>query len=112
MKYRENAQVLENVRIGTDIYSLKLKTEKIAALAKPGQFVSVYTKDSAHLLPRPISVCEADESGVCVWFSGLRGKEPEHFPGWKRGDGQDRRAAWERVSAGSGLGAGSEAGRF
>ena len=65
MKFRENAQVLENVRIGTDIFSLKLKTEKIAAEAKAGQFVSVYAKDSAHLLPRPISVSEADrKSGV------------------------------------------------
>ena len=45
MKFRENAQVLENVRIGTDIFSLRLETEKIAAAAKPGQFVTVYTKE-------------------------------------------------------------------
>ena len=86
MKYRENAQVLENVRIGTDIYSLKLKTEKIAALAKPGQFVSVYTKDSAHLLPRPISVCEADESGVLRLVFRIAGEGTRAFSRLEAGE--------------------------
>jgi dihydroorotate dehydrogenase electron transfer subunit len=38
-----------------------LQTEKIAGLAKPGQFISVYCKDESHLLPRPISICEIDK---------------------------------------------------
>ena len=28
---------------------------------RPGQFVSVYTTDASKLLPRPISICEADK---------------------------------------------------
>ena len=62
MKFREKARVLTCSRIAEDIFSLALETEKIAAAAMPGQFVSVYSKDSSRLLPRPISVCEADES--------------------------------------------------
>ena len=87
MKFRENAQVLENVRIGTDIFSLKLKTEKIAAEAKAGQFVSVYEKDSARLLPRPISVCEADEkSGVLRLVFRIAGEGTRAFSGLEKGE--------------------------
>ena len=59
-KYQEKATVISQERIGQDIYSLWLKTERIAAQAKPGQFVSLYCRDSAMLLPRPISICRAD----------------------------------------------------
>lgn len=37
-----------------------ISTKAIAREAKPGQFVSVYTKDASRLLPRPISLCEID----------------------------------------------------
>ena len=33
---------------------------KAAETAKPGQFISMYTKDATKLLPRPISICEID----------------------------------------------------
>ena len=79
-KYRETARVLENVRIGTDIFSLRLETEKIAAAAKPGQFVTVYTKDNARLLPRPISVCEADgERGILRLVFRIAGEGTRDF---------------------------------
>lgn len=79
-KYRETARVLENVRIGTDIFSLRLETEKIAAAARPGQFVTVYTKDNARLLPRPISVCEADrERGILRLVFRIAGEGTRDF---------------------------------
>ncbi len=63
-KFREKAEVLQNTRIAKGIYDLRLKTKQIAAAAKPGQFVSVYSNDHSRLLPRPISICGADpESG-------------------------------------------------
>ena len=61
MKYRERASVLSIEEIGKDIFSLLLQTRQIAKEASPGQFVSVYANDSSRLLPRPISVCEADK---------------------------------------------------
>ena len=57
-KKRENCTVVSQECIAAGIYSLWIQTEKIAADAKPGQFVSMYTKDKTKLLPRPISICE------------------------------------------------------
>jgi dihydroorotate dehydrogenase electron transfer subunit len=66
MKYREQAAVLNNEQIGKDIFSLVLQTKQIAKEAVPGQFVSIYSKDKSRLLPRPISICEADEESGCL----------------------------------------------
>ena len=60
MKVKETCTVISQECIAKDIYSLWLQTKEIAAQAKPGQFVSVYCNDGAHLLPRPISLCEID----------------------------------------------------
>ena len=60
-KFKENAQVMKQECIGTGIYSMWLKTEKIAGAARSGQFVSVYCTDGSRLLPRPISICEIGE---------------------------------------------------
>lgn len=60
MKSREFATVMEQKKIASDVYSLWLQTEQIAKEAKPGQFISVYSKDDSRMLPRPISICEID----------------------------------------------------
>lgn len=60
MKSREFATVVEQKKIASDVYSLWLQTEQIAKEAKPGQFLSVYSKDDSRMLPRPISICEID----------------------------------------------------
>ena len=60
-KKKEICTVVSQESIGTDIYSMWLQTEKIAAEAKPGQFVSLYTNDPSKLLPRPISLWEIDK---------------------------------------------------
>ena len=51
--------VLETERLAPDVFSLRLETD-IANKAKAGQFVSLYSHDGGHLLPRPISICEID----------------------------------------------------
>ena len=61
MKSREFAVVAEQTEIASGIFSLWLETESIAKEAVPGQFVSVYSKDKSRMLPRPISICEADK---------------------------------------------------
>ena len=61
MKSREFAVVTEQTEIASGIFSLWLETESIAKEAVPGQFVSVYSKDKSRMLPRPISICEADK---------------------------------------------------
>ncbi len=60
-------------RLADGIFSMWIQTEKIAKNAKPGQFISVYSKDGSKLLPRPISICEIDkENGSFVWFTVSR----------------------------------------
>ena len=60
-KTREICTVVSQESIGAGIYSMWIQTDRIAADAKPGQFVSLYTKDKSKLLPRPISLCEIDK---------------------------------------------------
>lgn len=60
MKIKECCTVISQECIAKDIYSMWIYTKAIAREAKPGQFVSVYTKDASRLLPRPISLCEID----------------------------------------------------
>lgn len=59
-KTKETCTIVSQECIGTDIYSMWLQTQSIAANAKPGQFVSLYTRNESKLLPRPISICEID----------------------------------------------------
>lgn len=59
-KVREDLVIVSQEQIGTGIYSMWLQTEKMAGAARPGQFVSLYTRDGSKLLPRPISICEVD----------------------------------------------------
>jgi len=59
-KFTEQARILSQEEIATDIYSLWIQTEHIADRAKAGQFLSVYCDDGSRLLPRPISICEID----------------------------------------------------
>ena len=51
-------RVISQKQLAPDIYSLWLDVGEMAKVAKPGQFVSVYSKDGSRMLPRPISICE------------------------------------------------------
>lgn len=59
-KYRETAKIISQEEIGAGIFSMWLQTGEIARAAKPGQFISVYSQDGSRMLPRPISICEAE----------------------------------------------------
>lgn len=59
-KFQETVTVVSQKQIGTGIYGLTIQTKEIAAAAKAGQFVSVYSNDASKLLPRPISLCGID----------------------------------------------------
>lgn len=59
MMKKEKATILKQDVLAEGVYSLTLSTRS-ASKVKPGQFVSVYCNDESRILPRPISVCEAD----------------------------------------------------
>ena len=52
--------------------------QKQQGSARPGQFISMYTKMEAKLLPRPISICEIDkEGGKLRVVYRVTGEKPE-----------------------------------
>ena len=61
-KKKETAKVLSQKMIAPDIYDLWLETS-LAETAGCGQFVGVYPKNGATLLPRPISICQVKKPG-------------------------------------------------
>jgi len=64
-KFEELAVVVEQEQLADGIFDLTLRAPQIAAAAKAGQFVSVYTNNASKLLPRPISLCGIDrENGT------------------------------------------------
>lgn len=59
-KKKVMAAVVSQKELAAGIYEMWLETE-LAASAKPGQFLCLYTGDGGKLLPRPISICEVDD---------------------------------------------------
>lgn len=68
MIFCENAVVKENRKLTDGIYSMLLECKKTADSCVPGQFINMYTKDKAHLLPRPISICDSYDGCIRVVF--------------------------------------------
>lgn len=58
-KKKITASVLSQTSLAADIYDMWIETE-LAGDAKAGQFICIYTKNNATLLPRPISICEVN----------------------------------------------------
>ena len=88
-KKKEQAKVLSQEMLADGIYSLWIETEA-ARTARPGQFVSVYTADASKLLPRPISICEADkENGRLRIVYRIAGAGTKEFSECKAGDTLD-----------------------
>lgn len=81
------AKVGSQEKLASDIYSLVLYAPDIAGEAKAGQFVSLYSKDGANLLPRPISLCEINqEEGTLRLVYRVVGKGTREFSGLTEGD--------------------------
>ncbi len=81
------AAVAGQERLAEGIYSMWIKEETIASQARPGQFVSLYSKDGARLLPRPISLCEIDrEQGKIRLVYRIAGAGTEEFSHCQAGD--------------------------
>ena len=69
------------------IYSMWIDAEPVASQAKAGQFVSVYSKDGAKLLPRPISLCGIDkEKGELRLVYRVAGAGTKEFSALTAGD--------------------------
>jgi dihydroorotate dehydrogenase electron transfer subunit len=83
---KEIATVYSQKKIGEEIFDLRVSTA-MAKDAKAGQFVSIYPQDPAKLLPRPISVCEADrEKGILRFVYRVVGEGTKEFSFYHEGN--------------------------
>lgn len=86
---KETAVVYSQEELAPEIYSMWITTEA-AKEAKPGQFISVYSKDGSRLLPRPISICEADaDEGRLRIVYRIAGAGTKEFSSFESGDSID-----------------------
>lgn len=86
-KTKLTAKVVSQEKLTDDIFSMWIQAEEIAAAAKPGQFISVYTKDASKLLPRPISLCEVERAeGRLRIVYRVVGAGTDEFSGYQAGD--------------------------
>lgn len=85
-KWKEAAVIVQQDKIATDIYSIWFQTNRIAKAAVPGQFLSLYCKEGARLLPRPISICEIDqEKGRVRVVYRIAGEGTKEFSSYTSG---------------------------
>lgn len=85
MKGQVTGRLLSQKRLAEGVYSMWIEAESIAGEAVPGQFVSVYCKDGARLLPRPISICETDGSAIRLVYR-VAGAGTAEFSDWEAGE--------------------------
>ncbi len=86
MKRKEEARVLSQREIAPQIFDMWIATD-LAREAEPGQFIAVYPRDKSTLLPRPISVCEADrERGALRIVYRVAGQGTREFSGLREND--------------------------
>ena len=87
MKVMETGRITEQLGLAPGIFSLSLELPKIASAAKPGQFVMFYLNQGDALLPRPISIFDADKSaGIIRLVYHIVGRGTQHLSGLCAGE--------------------------
>lgn len=70
--FREKCRVLENKKIGSACFVMKLASARISKNARPGQFVQIACADSYEpLLPRPFSFLTASRRDFSVLYQAV-----------------------------------------
>lgn len=86
-KIKEKSRIISQEKIAGDVYSMWLDSEQITEHAKPGQFISVFSRDGSRLLPRPISICEVNKEKKALRIVyRVVGKGTDEFSGLGEGD--------------------------
>lgn len=84
-KKKVKAKVVSQTEIADEIYDMWIETD-LAKTAKAGQFLSIYPHNASMLLPRPVSICEADrEKGRLRIVYRVAGKGTEEFSSYHTG---------------------------
>ena len=77
-------RVISQNEIAPDIFDMWIETG-LGAQARPGQFVMVYPKAESTLLPRPISICEAEQTRLRMVYR-VAGKGTREFSAYQAGE--------------------------
>lgn len=86
-KAKVTARVVSQEALAEDIFSMWIQAGGIAAGARPGQFISLYTGDKSRLLPRPISICEIDREAKRLRIVyRIAGAGTKAFSAYRAGD--------------------------
>ncbi|MGN0711870.1 MAG: dihydroorotate dehydrogenase electron transfer subunit [Anaerovoracaceae bacterium] len=72
MKKVLTGRVLGNDRIAADVFKIMIEADGLGEI-KPGQFVNIYLDDKSMLLPRPISICDADGNTITLVYRVVGG---------------------------------------
>lgn len=83
-KKKEIAKVISQKEIASGIFDMWMETT-LAQQAKAGQFISVYPKNQSTLLPRPISICEAEGDKLRIVYR-VAGKGTTEISAYQQGD--------------------------
>ncbi len=87
MAKKARVPVVKTERLADGIFGLTVLEPEMAALAKPGQFLSLYLEDKSRLLPRPISICGIDkEKGTLRMVFRVAGEGTRQLSWLKEGD--------------------------
>lgn len=85
-KRKLKATVIRQEQIQEDIFSLVVQPDE-ALFSKPGQFFQIFSRDNAHLLGRPISLCDMDkDSGSLRFVYQKKGYGTSEFSRLSSGD--------------------------
>lgn len=86
-KFIYEAEVLANEEIAPHIMKMTMSAPDASDVALPGQFINVYPKSDKLILPRPISICDADvEEGTLVIVYDVIGAGTDELSHMTRGD--------------------------
>ncbi len=81
-KKKIKTKVISQKKIADKIYDMWMEAD-LAETAKAGQFLCIYPHNESTLLPRPISICEADrENGRLRIVYRVAGKGTEELSGY------------------------------
>ncbi|QAT42499.1 dihydroorotate dehydrogenase electron transfer subunit [Aminipila luticellarii] len=59
--------ILCNDPIAKDVYKMQIQSSEMGPV-KAGQFVNIYLEDKSMLLPRPLSICDAEEDSITIVY--------------------------------------------
>lgn len=86
MKQKKNAIIISQQEIAPNIYDMWLETD-LAGQAGAGQFLCIYPRNAATLLPRPISICQVseDRSALRIVYR-IAGQGTAEFASYRKGE--------------------------